>query len=107
MLGKVVDVFIMLILAIEVLAIVLSIIVIVKSITLTISQVSNTSYSARLCINDNTPLKITLKMSSNETSINPGQYGCLTVNSTQLPNNITLGLDLFNITLGVKYASQG
>ncbi|WP_291766669.1 hypothetical protein [Caldivirga sp. UBA161] len=103
MLGKVIEAFIMLILAIEVLTMALSIMVIVKNLTLTVSQVGNV-YSTKVCVSNKTPLKVTLMVGSSEASINSGQYGCLTVNSTQLLSNVTLGLGLFNVTLGVEYA---
>ena len=103
MLGKVVEAFIMLILAIEVLTVILSIMVIVKNLTLTVSQAGNV-YSTKVCVSNKTPLEVTLMVGSREAPINPGQYGCLTVNSTQLLSNVTLGLGLFNVTLGVEYA---
>ncbi|MGC8570129.1 hypothetical protein [Caldivirga sp.] len=103
MLGKVVEAFIILILAIEVLTVVLSMMVIVKNLTLTVSQAGNT-YSTKICLSNKTPLKVTLIAGPSGTSIKPGQYGCLIVNSTQLLSNITLGVGLFNMTLGVEYA---
>ncbi|ABW01177.1 hypothetical protein [Caldivirga maquilingensis] len=103
MLGKVIEAFIMLILVIEVLTVILSIMVIVKNLTLTVSQVGNI-YSTKVCVSNKTPLEVTLMAGSSEALINPGQYGCLIINSTQLLSNVTLGLGLFNITLGVEYA---
>ena len=93
----------MLILAVEVLAVVFSIMVTVHNMTITVSQAGNV-YSTRLCLSNKTPLRVMLIAGSSKALINPGQYECLIVNSTQLLNNVTLGLGLFNVTLGVEYA---
>ena len=103
MLGKVVEAFLILILAIEVFAILLSMASIIKGVSITVNQVDNI-YTTRICLGNVAPMNVGIYAGSSGMTLHPGQYGCLIVNSTQLLSNITLAIGLLNVTLSVGYA---
>lgn len=101
--GKVIEALILAVLAIEVAATLLSLMATVRNISITVNEVNNT-YTTRICLSNVTPINVTITVIGASATIKPGEHGCLTVNSTSLLNNVTLGVGLFNITLGIGYA---